>query len=213
MLVDKTRFVLCGDITSRTHRASSSLLTPTIVTVLSRLVRSCSACSTRMNSGMLFSWSLPTSRICQYGPQSPRNPQHECSNTDSRQNAMNAAEITDKLGLHSLRQRAWVSRYASDLAFSNPLTTLLVHSIHLRHFRRRSLRGSRMVEQFAPQGWSPVNVTHTHHVKTNARNRETFLASFIPASHVSVASCPSHILFSNISQIGLVQRMWWWWWW
>ena len=24
------------------------------------------------------------------------------------QNAMNAAEITDKLGLHSLRQRAWV---------------------------------------------------------------------------------------------------------
>ena len=25
---------------------------------------------------------------------------------------MNAAEITDKLGLHSLRQRAWVSRIA-----------------------------------------------------------------------------------------------------
>ena len=28
--------------------------------------------------------------------------------TKSSQNAMNAAEITDKLGLHSLRQRAWV---------------------------------------------------------------------------------------------------------
>lgn len=28
--------------------------------------------------------------------------------TDDVQNAMNAAEITDKLGLHSLRQRAWV---------------------------------------------------------------------------------------------------------
>lgn len=27
---------------------------------------------------------------------------------DFKQNAMNAAEITDKLGLHSLRQRAWV---------------------------------------------------------------------------------------------------------
>lgn len=26
------------------------------------------------------------------------------------QNAMNAAEITDKLGLHSLRQRSWVRR-------------------------------------------------------------------------------------------------------
>jgi ADP-ribosylation factor protein 1 len=28
--------------------------------------------------------------------------------TYDNQNAMNAAEITDKLGLHSLRQRAWV---------------------------------------------------------------------------------------------------------
>ena len=32
--------------------------------------------------------------------------------TDLTQNAMNAAEITDKLGLHSLRQRAWVSNPA-----------------------------------------------------------------------------------------------------
>ena len=30
------------------------------------------------------------------------------------QNAMNAAEITDKLGLHSLRQRAWVCRHFTD---------------------------------------------------------------------------------------------------
>ena len=30
----------------------------------------------------------------------------------SLQNAMNAAEITDKLGLHSLRQRAWVRSFA-----------------------------------------------------------------------------------------------------
>ena len=28
---------------------------------------------------------------------------------------MNAAEITDKLGLHSLRQRAWVSSFEFDL--------------------------------------------------------------------------------------------------
>ena len=33
--------------------------------------------------------------------------------TLSYQNAMNAAEITDKLGLHSLRQRAWVSPKSS----------------------------------------------------------------------------------------------------
>ena len=31
------------------------------------------------------------------------------ANKQDLPNAMNAAEITDKLGLHSLRQRAWVS--------------------------------------------------------------------------------------------------------
>lgn len=73
---------------------------------------------------------------------------------------MNAAEITDKLGLHSLRQRAWVSTneppptasaHPSDNSFS------LVHPIHLRHIRRRSLRGSRMVEQLSPQGWPQLD--------------------------------------------------------
>lgn len=42
-----------------------------------------------------------------------RVPQHKVTrrlffHTDFDENAMNAAEITDKLGLHSLRQRAWV---------------------------------------------------------------------------------------------------------
>ena len=37
------------------------------------------------------------------------------------QNAMNAAEITDKLGLHSLRQRAWVCYYRT-VGFRIPLT-------------------------------------------------------------------------------------------
>ena len=32
------------------------------------------------------------------------------ANKQDLPNAMNAAEITDKLGLHSLRQRAWVCR-------------------------------------------------------------------------------------------------------
>lgn len=36
------------------------------------------------------------------------------------QNAMNAAEITDKLGLHSLRQRAWVSLSLSSSALGRP---------------------------------------------------------------------------------------------
>jgi len=50
------------------------------------------------------------------------------------QNAMNAAEVTDKLGLHSLRQRAWVSftwcltqQNSNDIRSSfNPLVPPLV---------------------------------------------------------------------------------------
>lgn len=54
---------------------------------------------------MPFYWYSPTSRIFQYVTSTNRYRQ---SFTDIFQNAMNAAEITDKLGLHSLRQRAWV---------------------------------------------------------------------------------------------------------
>ena len=39
------------------------------------------------------------------------------ANNHHRQNAMSAAEITDKLGLHSLRQRAWVSVNLSDFSY------------------------------------------------------------------------------------------------
>jgi hypothetical protein len=46
---------------------------------------------------------------------------------------MNAAEITDKLGLHSLRQRAWVRQ--QNPHFSAELTLPLVHPVHLRHIR------------------------------------------------------------------------------
>ena len=49
------------------------------------------------------------------------------------QNAMNAAEITDKLGLHSLRQRAWVS-----ILFVITMLGLMirpVHPIHMRYLR------------------------------------------------------------------------------
>ncbi len=35
------------------------------------------------------------------------------------QNAMNAAEITDKLGLHSLRQRAWVRYFLIPMSLLN----------------------------------------------------------------------------------------------
>ena len=46
---------------------------------------------------------------------------------------MNAAEITDKLGLHSLRQRAWVCSYIELIkVHTNYLT---VHPIYMRYLR------------------------------------------------------------------------------
>ena len=72
------------------------------------------------------------------------------------QNAMNAAEITDKLGLHSLRQRAWVCEETIHLPGTNSLTVVAVHPIYLRHLRRRSIRGFGMVEQFAQEGWTQL---------------------------------------------------------
>ena len=45
---------------------------------------------------------------------------------------MNAAEITDKLGLHSLRQRAWV-RYLPPGCTELALTICTVHPVDLRY--------------------------------------------------------------------------------
>lgn len=69
---------------------------------------------------------------------------------------MNAAEITDKLGLHSLRQRAWVSlSISTDLRIQ--LIGYLVHPIYVRYFRRWSLRGFGVAQQLSPQGWTQLN--------------------------------------------------------
>lgn len=76
------------------------------------------------------------------------------ANKQDLPNAMNAAEITDKLGLHSLRQRNWCAAVMSCslcapppacLRLCLPLPSLVprpqVHPVHVRHHRRRSLRG------------------------------------------------------------------------
>ncbi len=47
---------------------------------------------------------------------------------------MNAAEITDKLGLHSLRQRAWVC-HGPKLLVWRLLTVSAVHPVNLRYIR------------------------------------------------------------------------------
>jgi hypothetical protein len=76
------------------------------------------------------------------------------ANKQDLPNAMNAAEITDKLGLHSLRQRNWCAavmscslcappRLSSSLLtapFTRPARPQ-VHPVDVRHHRRRSLRG------------------------------------------------------------------------
>ncbi len=47
---------------------------------------------------------------------------------------MNAAEITDKLGLHGLRQRAWVCFSTAHFTLFKLTNGHLVHSIYLRYF-------------------------------------------------------------------------------
>lgn len=69
---------------------------------------------------------------------------------------MNAAEITDKLGLHSLRQRAWVSLRAPYDSTTCLLTQCIVHPIDLCYFWRWSLRRTGMVEQLTPKGWAQL---------------------------------------------------------
>ena len=59
------------------------------------------------------------------------------ANKQDLPNAMNAAEITDKLGLHGLRQRTWyiqVGLYYSLFQYSNPvlnISTIRLHVLHL----------------------------------------------------------------------------------
>ena len=48
---------------------------------------------------------------------------------------MNAAEITDKLGLHSLRQRAWVMLSVSIRLLGAGADRFVVYSIYVCHFR------------------------------------------------------------------------------
>ncbi len=103
---------------------------------------------------MPFCWFSPTSKIC----QSVLRFRLWRSLLSSIQNAMNAAEITDKLGLHSLRQRAWVSQFVALPNSESPTNFSTVHPIYLRHIRRWSLRGFGMARKLAPKGWSPVNL-------------------------------------------------------
>lgn len=66
------------------------------------------------------------------------------ANKQDLPNAMNAAEITDKLGLHGLRQRTWYIQVSHHLHIDVRRVTNLIGC--LRYFWRRSLRGSGMVE-------------------------------------------------------------------
>ena len=69
------------------------------------------------------------------------------ANKQDLPNAMNAAEITDKLGLHGLRQRTWYIQVSHRKFFfhfkRNAYSSI---SGCLRYIRRRSVRGSGVVE-------------------------------------------------------------------
>lgn len=68
------------------------------------------------------------------------------ANKQDLPNAMNAAEITDKLGLHGLRQRTWFIQVRTFLSLSRASSDLLgltrCLTGGLRDERRWSVRGS-----------------------------------------------------------------------
>lgn len=64
MSEDKTKFVRCGDTTSKTRKAWSSSWIVTIATVFPRREMNFTACSTKTNSATRCCWSLRTSKIC-----------------------------------------------------------------------------------------------------------------------------------------------------
>lgn len=106
---------------------------------------------------------------------------------------MNAAEITDKLGLHSLRQRAWVSSACA--ASATIILINLVHPINLCHFRRWSLRGFGMACTVSPQGRSPVNLAlyTSHHQPRLCPPSKTFhKQSSVTLPLVSIIGAPSY---------------------
>jgi hypothetical protein len=166
MSVVRTRSVLFGGITSRIPRVLSSWSTATTAIVLLKPARNFSGCSTRTSSVMPSFLYLPTSRIFPYVAITWLGDTLYDSFmlTWNFQNAMNAAEITDKLGLHSLRQRAWVSRVlaAWTVGCDDFADGHAVHPVDLRHVGRWSLRGPRVARQYPAQGRPSVTEQCRH---------------------------------------------------
>ena len=83
------------------------------------------------------------------------------ANKQDLPNAMNAAEITDKLGLHSLRNRNWYIQVREKSEGENLIH--LISSGNLRNFWGRAVRGAGLAQQ-------PVEKRHAlgqtcHHIK------------------------------------------------
>ena len=69
------------------------------------------------------------------------------ANKQDLPNAMNAAEITDKLGLHSLRNRNWYIQVKTALGNLSAIFSSSKHFAgNMCDIWRRSVRGSRLAE-------------------------------------------------------------------
>jgi hypothetical protein len=106
---------LCGDTTTRIHRDWYSLSTPTIEIVLMQVL------FYTEKTRLIDRWSRPLIIIITFTTSLARDELHRMLNEDELRdsillvfankqdlpNAMSAAEMTDKLGLHGLRHRQW----------------------------------------------------------------------------------------------------------
>lgn len=110
---------------------------------------------------------------------------------------MNAAEITDKLGLHSLRQRAWVCILAS--CNGTIANIFLVHSIYLRYIRRWSLRGIGMARNDSPQDWPQLSTTSILNLYTTI----VFARYYKTNRNVHISTAPPNWSLVHLSNLFL----------
>jgi hypothetical protein len=125
-------------------------------------------------------------------------------NADQMKNAMNAAEITDKLGLHSLRQRAWVSPQSTSPR--KLLTFLSTFNPPVRHPEMVSTKvwsGLQALSERLVISKFGVLITSINPIvfpKLSQNNRNVHTLNL---SSISIIGAPSHQPFLSLQAVPL----------
>jgi hypothetical protein len=120
---------------------------------------------------------------------------------------MNAAEITDKLGLHSLRQRAWVSTFSNGpsklLTFSSTFNPPALHPemASTKVWSGLQAPSERLVISKFGVVITPINSIVFPKLSQNNRNVHT-----LNLSSISIIGAPSHQPFLSLQAVHFHKR-------